>query len=85
MHQIKIERRAVKELDKLSCSDRQRILASILVLKNHHRDFGKKIKKIVGVKNGYRLRVGKLRVLYIIDDENKKIKIYRAGYRGGVY
>lgn len=85
MYQIKLERRVTKELDKLSQIDRQRILASLLILPKNPRGYGKKIKKLVGVKNGYRLRVGTLRVLYVIDDKNKLVKIYRAGKRGGVY
>lgn len=85
MYQVKIEKRVTKELDKLNQNDRQRILASLLILQKQPRGYGKKIKKLIGIADGYRLRVGNLRVLYLIDDKNKLIKIYRAGKRNGIY
>lgn len=65
MYQVKLEKRVIKELDKLSYQNRQRIMANLLILKDSPRSHGKKIKKLISVKNGYRLRIGNLRILYI--------------------
>ncbi|MDO8643645.1 MAG: type II toxin-antitoxin system RelE/ParE family toxin [bacterium] len=41
-------------------------------------------KKLVG-EDGFRIRVGDYRILYRIDDANKKIFIYRVKHRKEVY
>jgi mRNA interferase RelE/StbE len=43
-----------------------------------------KTEKLKGVE-GYRLRVGKYRILYGIDDETKTVTIHRVQHRREVY
>ena len=44
------------------------------------------IKKLKGNWEGFlRLRVGKIRVIFKLDVENKVVEIYKAGLRGKVY
>jgi len=43
------------------------------------------VKKLVGIKNAYRIRVGKLRIVYLILWKDKVILISRIGFRGKVY
>ena len=44
------------------------------------------IKKLKGEWKGfYRLRVGKIRIIFSIDVDNKIIKIYDIGSRGNIY
>ena len=44
------------------------------------------IKKLRGNWNGFlRLRIGKIRVIFKLDIENKVVEIYKAGMRGEVY
>ena len=43
-----------------------------------------KVKKLVGIE-GWRIQVGKWRVLYQIDDNNKKVLIYRIKQRKEIY
>lgn len=43
------------------------------------------IKKMQGCNNHYRLRLGKIRFLYEIKDQEIVIFFYKAGYRGDVY
>ena len=44
------------------------------------------IKKLKGKWEGFlRLRVGKIRVIFKLDVENRVIEIYKAGLRGKVY
>ncbi len=42
------------------------------------------VKKLSG-REGYRLRVGDVRVIFEIDDAKKVIVVMRVGYRGGIY
>ncbi len=44
------------------------------------------IKKMKGNWEGYyRLRIGKIRVIFIVDLTSGDIEIYNIGFRGGVY
>ena len=43
------------------------------------------IESITGTKGGLRLRIGKYRALFIIEEESKKIKVSDIGPRGGIY
>ena len=44
------------------------------------------IKKLKGKWEGFlRLRVGKIRVIFKLDVENKVIEIYKVGLRGKIY
>ncbi len=42
------------------------------------------VKKLT-TREGYRVRVGDYRILYVVDDEAKIVIIYRVMARGGVY
>jgi mRNA interferase RelE/StbE len=41
--------------------------------------------KLAGAKDIYRLRVGRYRIVYTIDDQRKQVVIYRTGHRRDVY
>jgi mRNA interferase RelE/StbE len=44
------------------------------------------IRKLRGEWEGfYRLRVGKSRIIFSIDEENEIIRIHDIGYRGNIY
>ena len=43
------------------------------------------IKKLPTAKNSYRLRVGKIRVIFEINHQNKIIYILDIDYRGNIY
>ena len=83
MYQILLSPRAQKSIRNLDKSQRERVIAAINLLAQNPFPKGKKVKKLVGVTGGWRLRVGNLRVLYII--EEKTIKIYTVEKRGDVY
>jgi mRNA interferase RelE/StbE len=42
-------------------------------------------KKLSGYENEWRLRVGDYRILYIIDDSQKEIRVARIAHRREVY
>ncbi|MBM3282984.1 hypothetical protein FJY90_01895 [Candidatus Gottesmanbacteria bacterium] len=43
------------------------------------------IKKIVESTNFYRLRIGKVRIIFEILNKEKEVWIRKIGYRGGIY
>jgi len=43
------------------------------------------VKKLIGMKDMYRIRIGKVRIVYIIDWKDKIISVVRIGFRGKVY
>ena len=69
----KVSNRLDRELDRLSPGDRERVIAAIDNLAIEPRPKG--CEKIEGGAKEYRLRVGRLRVIYQIDDDNQQILI----------
>ncbi|WP_456371274.1 type II toxin-antitoxin system RelE family toxin [Thermodesulfatator atlanticus] len=44
------------------------------------------VKRLKGEWKGFlRLRIGRVRVIFRLDPENKVIEIYKAGFRGKIY
>jgi len=78
-----IENKAQKEFLKLPIAYSNSIKKDITELSTNPRPHG--IKKLVGSKDGYRIRVGSYRILYTIDDKRKIVTIYRIGNRKEVY
>lgn len=77
---ISWHKKAQIELDKLPFLMAKRISDSINRLKEN--PFSKDIKKLKE-REGYRLRVGDYRVLFVIDKE--EIKIIKVGHRKNIY
>jgi len=75
--QIEYKRKAVKYIDSCDKNTQQRLKAAIEKL-----PFGD-IKKLTGLENDYRLRVGDLRVLFT--KENDRIIINAVIPRGQAY
>jgi mRNA interferase RelE/StbE len=78
-----IENKAQKDFLKLSAPHDTAIQKNIDVLEKEPRPHG--MKKLVGTKNGYRIRVGDYRILYTIDDRQKIVTVYRIRHRREVY
>ena len=74
---------AARELRKLSLEVQQRIANVIEKLIDHPPFSG--VVKLKGDDNLYRFRVGEYRVIYEIDDSDKKIVITRIRHRRDVY
>jgi len=79
---VYLKRSAEKELDRLPVEVHNRIVKRLISLKDNPRPFG--TKKHLG-REGYRIRVGNYRILYIIDDKEKKIEIVSVAHRKEVY
>jgi mRNA interferase RelE/StbE len=83
VYELFIERRAERDLRKLSVEDFQRIIIHIKVLAENPKSSG--CRKLTGSKNEWRQRVGSHRVIYEIDDKAKIVKIMRIRHRREVY
>ncbi|MBO3754205.1 MAG: type II toxin-antitoxin system RelE/ParE family toxin [Candidatus Brockarchaeota archaeon] len=88
---IRIHRRALKFLDEIPEEERKLVEDKLNnLLKNlesgtllHTR---LDVKKLKGTWEGFlRLRVGKIRVIFKIEIENKEVLIYNIHYRGQAY
>lgn len=74
---------AQRDLDRLSHSVAQRVVAALLKLEQDPRPRGS--KKLSGRENEWRLRVGAYRILYEVDDEAKVVRVFRIRHRREVY
>ena len=83
MYEIKIKKSAKKDLDDLDDKMYVRIDRAIQGLRNDPFPGG--IKKLRGEENRYRIREGKYRILYEVDQKNKTIVIYRIKLRKAAY
>jgi mRNA interferase RelE/StbE len=68
---------------KLSAAVRASLAPKIDLLARNPRPSG--TKKLVGEKNGWRLRVGDYRILYEIRDSDYRVLIVIIGHRRDVY
>jgi len=81
-YKVLITAGAEHELRGLPAAERSRVTKRILALQHDPRPPG--CKKLSGIE-GYRLRVGRYRVLYVIADEARAVTIYEIGHRREVY
>jgi mRNA interferase RelE/StbE len=80
---LEIKQSAQKELDALDDTLFSRIDRRILALADNPRPAG--CKKLKGYKDQWRIRAGDWRVLYIIDNAAKVVRITRIANRREVY
>ena len=83
MYEIRIKKSAKKDLDALDDKTYIRIDRNIQSLIND--PFPKGVAKLRGGGNRYRIRDGKCRMLYEIDQKTKIITIYRIKLRKTAY
>ena len=81
-YKILIKPSAVKELNKISNPDVDRITVKIKKLSSDPRLKG--CEKL-SYKDKYRIRQGNYRIIYLIDDTKREIVIYKIGHRREVY
>ncbi len=81
-YRIELESRARREFLDLPRDVQERLAAALDDLRNDPRPPG--AKRLSG-SPGYRVRKGTHRVLYIIDDSAKIVRVYRIGHRREVY
>jgi len=79
---VTLKRSAEKELSRLSSEIHDRVIERLIALQDDPRPQG--TKKLRG-REGYRLRVGDYRVLYVVDDSEQKVEVYSVAHRREVY
>ena len=77
-----LKRQAEKELDRLPTQIHSRIVHHLLALETDPRPPGN--QKLQG-HDGYRLRVGDYRILYTVEDANRRVEVHAIGHRREVY
>lgn len=74
--------RADRQLEKLPDNERSRVLAAIMDLGDEPYPYG--YRKLQG-RDGYRIREGDYRILYLVDEQGQEITVHRIGHRREVY
>jgi mRNA interferase RelE/StbE len=82
-YQVLIERRALKELARLSPNMTGRVRAAIDQLSALPRPHN--ARKLTGSRDEWRIRIGDYRVLYEINDRAHEIRIFAIGHRREIY
>ena len=82
MYRLEISHIAHKQIEALSPRLARRINEAIAGLANEPRPVG--AKKLMG-REGYRIRVGDYRILYVVDDAARLITVYRVKHRREAY
>jgi len=84
LYSLSIKPSAAKELEAVGTkADRVRIVSKIQALANNPRPNGS--EKLGGFDDRYRVRQGRYRVVYQIDDAAGSVTIYKVGHRKDVY
>ncbi|NMO97719.1 type II toxin-antitoxin system RelE family toxin [Paenibacillus lemnae] len=84
-YEIKFHKDALKNIQKLDKPTRNRILDHIHILADDPKHPELDIKKMQGVNNQFRLRIGSYRVIYSLFNDILVIVIIKVGSRGDVY
>lgn len=83
LYKIFIERNTEKKFLKIPKEIRKKIILVISKLKDSPRPLN--ARKITNSENYYRVRVGDYRVIYEINDKERKIIIFRIRHRREAY
>jgi mRNA interferase RelE/StbE len=86
MFEVHLSTKAKKELEQLDENLRNRIVKILEILQADPvpvRFYD--VKKMVGVENTYRIRIGKIRIIYTVIWKDKVVVVSKIGFRGRVY
>ena len=83
-YKLLIKPSAAKELEAVDSKlDRRRIVDKIALLGEEPRPHGS--ETLAGFDDRYRIRQGRFRIVYLIDDASRQLTIYKIGHRKDVY
>jgi mRNA interferase RelE/StbE len=82
-YRVELTTKARRELAALPRDAQERIDARILALSEEPRPSGS--KKLEGIDDLYRIRVGDYRIVYRVDDKVVVVLVVRIGHRREVY
>lgn len=83
MYEVYIERNVEHDLRKVSQSEFTHITRQIKSLSLNPPPIG--CRKIVGTTSDWRIRVGRYRVIYEINDKEKSVRVFRVRHRREAY
>jgi len=83
MYEIVFSRKAAKSVGELPRAHREKLITIIADLKSN--PFSHPYRKIRGETNLYRIRLGEYRLLYELNEEQKRIVILKLDKRSKVY
>ena len=81
-YHVTLKKSAEKELDAIHGPLLDRIRRKLFVLADNPRPIG--VQKLHG-QDGYRIRIGDYRVLYLIDDSTRHVEIISVAHRRNAY
>jgi mRNA interferase RelE/StbE len=82
-YEIIVSKSAAKELSKLPKQVNNKIIKVILALSGDPRPNG--AKKLRGISENWRIRIGDYRVIYAVADEILVVDIRKVGHRKDIY
>ncbi len=86
MYRVEIHRKAQKEIKSLPEDIRDKVLNLIINLQYAPYPFKEHdLKKIKGLKDVYRVRIGDYRVIYLVNDDLKKVTVLEVKSREKAY
>jgi mRNA interferase RelE/StbE len=80
---LELDKSAAKQVRDLPKPMQVRVTRALATLVENPRGAAN-VKALVG-REGYRLRVGDYRVLYLLDDADEAVRVTTVGHRGHVY
>ena len=81
-YSITLNRKTIKQLEKIPISDYEAVKKAIYKLANNPRPYGS--KKLRG-RAGYRIRQGNYRIIYEIDEQSLNMEVIAIGHRKDIY
>jgi mRNA interferase RelE/StbE len=83
-YEVTLETKAKRQLIKLPDADLRRVIEALDDLTDNPRPLG--VKKLKGKHTGmYRIRIGDIRILYVVNDKTRTAQIWELGKRSNVY
>jgi mRNA interferase RelE/StbE len=83
-YRLLIKASAGRELERLGTkADRLRVVDRIQALAEDPRPHG--CEKLAGYTDRFRIRQGNYRVVYLVDDQQRDVTIYKIGNRKEIY
>ena len=82
MYRLEISHIAHKQVEALPQRFARRVNEAVAGLASEPRPPG--AKKLIGIE-GYRIKVGDYRILYVVNDESRLVTVYRVKHRREVY
>lgn len=80
---VEVSRTAERQLRKLPRGDQLRVARAIVALADTPRPPG--CRKLTGYEDVFRIRVGRYRILYSIEEGRLLVIVLKVGHRRGVY